>query len=134
MNKYIAVPMAFGLVCLMFVLIAGTSIPDGALSSDYDIVMDDRKMEFSINESDGFLVIIVAILAVGVISGITILGSGISEYSQSILFQSFAYLGVWAVLSIPIHEVIGDMPYFFLPIWIGLTALLCIGIFQEVKT
>lgn len=134
MNKYIAVPMAFGLVCLMFMLLAGTLLPDGALSSDYDIVLDDNRMEFSLNESDGFLVIIVAILAVGVISGITILGSGISEYSQSILFQSFGYLGVWAVLSVPIHEVIGDMPYFFLPIWIGLTALLCIGIFQEVKT
>jgi hypothetical protein len=134
MNKYIAVPMAFGLVCLMFILLGGTSLPDGALSSDYDIVLDDNNMEFSLNESDGFLVIIAAVLAVGVISGITILGSGISEYSQSILFNAFAYLGVWAVLSIPIHEVMGDMPFFFLPIWIGLTALMCIGIFQEVKT
>lgn len=60
------------------------------------------EQTFSINMSDTTLILAILIAGIGVavVAGVNILGSGLSDTSQSVLFNSVVFLGLWAVLTV----------------------------------
>ena len=78
-------------------------------------------------ETGGALLIITTAMAVGIVAGVTVLGSGLKEFSQTLIFNGIMFLGTWACLSV----VAG--PFLFIEdvgiaLWFVLTFMFMIGL------
>ena len=85
---------------------------------------------FDINMISGVIGLIIGLVAVGVIAGIHILGSGISEHSVKLIYNSTTYYGLWGVFSALAFPVFLGIPMFGLFIWLGLTLVYSLGFFE----
>jgi hypothetical protein len=73
------------------------------------------------------LAILAGALTVGVLAGVTILDTGLKEYSQKLLFTSILFLGLWACLSaISIEFMFANVLTTI--IWIALTIIYVVGL------
>jgi len=89
------------------------------------------EQDFNLWDLKGALIILTLALIVGIVAGIKVLGSGLSETSIMILFASISYLGLWACLSIVSMEfVFGHIEASLL--WIGLTIMFVLGVTQSI--
>ena len=79
----------------------------------------------------GVIIILIACIALGIIGGIRILGSGISETSVHMLFTGTLFLGLWACLTVLVSSYMYDQQLTFF-LWIGLTAMFTIGVAKEI--
>jgi len=77
------------------------------------------------------MVILIAILAVSIVAGVRVLGTGLSDTSQAMIFNSGIYLGLWGVFSVLAYSLIDDMSTFGWLIWLALTIMLVIGVAQQ---
>lgn len=94
-------------------------------------VSDIDSGVFDINMVSGFLVLIIGLVVVGVVAGIRILGSGLSEYSVDLIHKSVVYYGIWGVLSAVAYGVFLTFPYNFgVLLWFGLTFVYTLGFFH----
>ena len=94
-------------------------------------VSDIDSGVFDINMVSGFLVLITGLVVVGVVAGIRILGSGLSEYSVDLIHKSVVYYGIWGVLSAVAYGVFLTFPYNFgVLLWFGLTFVYTLGFFH----
>lgn len=146
MNKLIAIPLAIGIMCMIISMFGGVVQPDidiqqpsygKAIIDGEEVIVEIPNQEeksFSMTDPAGIVAILLIAIAVGIVAGITVLGSGISEYSQSIIFVTTVYLAVWGLLSIGILDLTGQIPVVSNLLWIFLTLLYTLGVVQEVKT
>ena len=139
MNKLLIFPLAFMFLLTIFASVFSSIHPTGS-STDYSnqqggtfqgesgnvTIPEAESQSFNIWDTTGALVILTVAIAVGIIAGIKILGSGLSEMSQGMIFNGILFLGLWACLTI----VSGD--YLFSEaivtvVWVSLTTIYIIG-------
>lgn len=83
---------------------------------------------FNLFSGDGLLITIIALAGAGILAGIGLFGSGLSDTSQVILVKSVGFLGLWGALSIfskPL--IIDDTGIYGILIYFGLTMMFGIG-------
>ena len=123
MNKLLSYPLLIMMFLSLFAFMFDLS-SEMSPSSFYTFEGVDIFVQFT---SVTTLVGIIGLACTGaVVSGITILGSGISTYSQRIIFNILIFGGLWSSLSlITLEELFSNN--IFLPIWMFLTLLYIIG-------
>lgn len=88
----------------------------------------------SINILLGTGVIIALTVSVGlvVVSGITVLGSGLNSVSVMAIFKTAFAMSLWGVCSWGAVGLLGEIPFFGLTLYFLLTFFFCIGLAGEV--
>ena len=142
MNKMLHIPLVSLFVVSIFLFVSASIEPEGE-TGDYSdasgIVIDGENaaitmpiaepQEFNIWLIAGAVVIISIAVGAGIVSGIHVLGSGASEYSQKLLVISIIYLGVWAMLTVVTAEVMFDDTITTVT-WLALTIMFALGMAQ----
>jgi hypothetical protein len=112
--------------------INGTFVESGTQKS---LSTSGNEYNFSINETQGILAIVIAVSVIGSIIGIRVLGSGLSEMTVKILYNTIFFYGVWGLFSVFSLELLS-----LIPVGIGwiiyfiLTCMLSFGIVQQINS
>ena len=146
MNSLIVYPLI-----IMFVVAMGSQIYSASLTTfayngtlttgqngsqtldevTYDLSPEQTDAVFDINLSSGFLALVIGLVAVGILAGIKVLGSGLSNFSVALIYKSTTYYGIWGVFSALSYAVFASFPYNFgILFWFGLTLIYSLGFFQ----
>jgi hypothetical protein len=139
MNKLLIFPMGFMFVLTLFSLlyVGGTYTADSQNYSSQQGFQTDNKtgyvtiptakqQTFNISTATGIMLILTIAIAIGIVAGIKVLGSGLSDPSQSMIFNGILFGGLWACLSIVSSQFLFDtMPATML--WMTLTIVYIIG-------
>jgi hypothetical protein len=140
-NKLLVFPLAFMFLLTIYSVVDTGSHGTGysedyknstGLKTDsktgYVDVPNAGSKSFSIwdNNAGASMVIFIAAIAIGVIAGIKILGSGLSGLSQSMIFNSVLFLGLWACLSVIAGVYLFSQEMTGI-LWVGLTTVYIIG-------
>lgn len=140
MNKLLLFPIAVMFILTIFSSIFSDEYYSGSTpdhSSTGEIVVDNSTTEITVPEGgshsfniwgiSGAMVILTIAVTVGILLGIHVVGSGISDTSQKMVFSSILFLGLWTYLSIVSAEF-----FFALAIttiaWVGLTMIFILGV------
>ena len=97
---------------------------------EQEITQEMEDAIFDINMVSGMVSLIIGLVAVGVLAGVQVLGSGLSEYSVKLIHKSVTYYGLWGVFSALSFTLFSGIPTFGLFIWLGLTLVYSLGFFQ----
>lgn len=97
---------------------------------EQEISQEIGDIVFNINMITGIVALIIGLVALGVIAGIRILGSGLSEYSVKLIHKSATYYGLWGIFSALSFTAFSGIPTFGLFLWLGLTLIYSLGFFQ----
>ena len=97
---------------------------------EQEISQEISDAVFDINMTTGIVALIIGLVAIGVIAGIRVLGSGLSEYSVKLIHKSATYYGLWGVFSALSFGLFSGIPTFGLFIWLGLTLVYSLGFFS----
>ncbi len=88
--------------------------------------------------ADGLLALLIGFVAIGVTIGISILGSGLSESSQNILYKSIVYYAIWGIFSVFAYNMgvigISNIPTFGSLIYLFMTIVYTVGVQQQINT
>lgn len=138
MNKLILFPLTLMFILTAFAFIYnGDTLTSSISENEYNMSINGTNATVDIPIGDmytfdiwgatGVMVILVAALFLGVLTGIRILGSGLSDYSQKLIFMSTVYLGLWAVLTVATSSYIfGGI--FGTMFWLAITFMYVVGI------
>lgn len=88
---------------------------------------------FDVNMTAGLIALIIALVVVGAVAGIRVLGSGLSNYSVQLIHKAAVYYGLWGIFSALSYVAFSSIPIFGLFLWIGLTLVYSIGFFQTLN-
>jgi hypothetical protein len=91
------------------------------------IIPGAESQEFDIWGSSGIIVIVIAAIAIGVVSGITVLGSGLSDEAQKMIVNSVLFLGLWACLSVVSSSVMFENMVTII-LWFSITMIFMLGL------
>lgn len=145
MNRLLLIPLSIGMMCLIMAVVGGVTYTEdysldtkdnGSMSingSDTSYDLPDTDNNFNLWSADGFVAILIIAIAIGAVAGISFLGSGLSEYSQNIVFVSVTYMGVWAVCSLAMYQYVQDIPLFGAVVWLVLTVMYMFGVVEVVQ-
>lgn len=86
-----------------------------------------QKETFNIWGATGAMVILIASIGVGIVAGIKLLGSGLSDTAQTLIYQSILFLGLWACLSVMTSQIMFAESIITF-VWVGLTIMFIIGL------
>lgn len=78
------------------------------------------------------IAIILAAISIGIVAGIKVLGSGLNELAQSLIFNSVLFLGLWACVSAISGDYLFDNAFMTM-FWIGITVTYVIGLGQHLN-
>ena len=143
MNKPLVFPLIIMFV-MSLVLFTMSAIAPAAVTGDYSdasgITIDDEERTVLIPAADsqtldiwaigGFMVLILAGVAIGITAGVGVLGSGLSDSAQRIIVVSFIYLGMWACLTV-ITSIIMWETTIGTVTWLALTIIFLLGVSSE---
>jgi len=107
---------------------------DGS-STQYEITIPttDERVSFSFFSPEGFLLLLIGLVAIGVASGISVLGSGFTQMSQSLIFQFGIYFSIWGILSAVAYLLLSNMDDYGAILWVILTLCYTIGFTSEMS-
>jgi len=148
MNKLLMFPIAFLFIIALFTVTLGAT-KSPASSEDFsqsgEFVLngtDDASGDFSIEGAEtvsfdiwgveGLLVLLSIGVAVGIVAGIKILGSGVDALTHALIFNGIIYFGIWAALTIISSDIMfenGVMGF----TWMGLTLMFVLGFTRETQ-
>jgi len=145
MNKMMVFPLAFLLILSIFSAI-NTGITytghsqdmsdiDGFVINDSETtisVPEAEEQEFDIWQGTYAIFIVVTAMGIGIIAGITVLGSGLKDYSAKLMFDGILFLGLWTCLSV-VTIMYMFMNVFTTLFWIGLTVMYTIGVGNQMS-
>lgn len=147
--RYIIIPMAIIITLFIFGLFYNDQTFDQNLLSGYNssaingtfteggteksLATEGDEYDFAINETQGIIAIIIAVSVVGSIIGIRVLGSGLSEKTVTILYNTIFFYGVWALFSAFSLTLLLLIPIGGWIIYFILTAMLSFGIVQQIN-
>ena len=143
MNKALTFPLVV-MFLVSLVLFASTSIEPEGSTEDYSnssgVNIDDANRTVLIPQAEtqtiniwlvgGAIAIVIAAVAIGIVSGIQFLGSGITETSQRYVVIGFIYLGLWACLTVITSTLMFDTLLTTI-IWFGMTIIFMLGLSSE---
>ena len=99
--------------------------------TEQELRQEMKDAVFNVNMVTGFIVLIISIVVVGVLAGLRVLGSGLSEYSVKLIYNSTTYYGLWGIFSVLGFTLFSNIPYSFgLFFWFGLTLVYSLGFFE----
>lgn len=138
MNKLLIIPLTFMLITTIIgmlydpnfdFLTSQTAVGNSTIGGNNTTVNVPGSGTFSINidSSAAIMAIMACAIGVGVIAGFSLFGSGLSDTSQTILFNSVIFLGLWGVLSLFASNLI-FVDTVLTVLWIGLTIIYLIGL------
>jgi len=140
MNKFIVFPLSILLMIVVINFIGGNTLSgDGfAVNTTGDATINGTTttyesqgggvFSFDLFSGDGILVTMIALGAVGIVAGIQLFGSGLSETSQRMIVLSVAFLGLWGALSIMAKDTITEgTGWFGIILYLVLTIIYGIG-------
>jgi hypothetical protein len=84
------------------------------------------SQNFNIWGTAGILVIVTAAVAIGIIAGIKVLGSGLDDLSHSLIFNSILFLGLWACLTIVSRDLM-FVNIIMQILWLSMTMVYMLG-------
>ena len=93
---------------------------------------ENWRISFSLNEAFQVLGLVVGIIALGVVVGLRVLGSGISDESVSAVIKGSAYMSVWAVFSVLAFPLMSSILVFGTILYFFLTVLYCLGTINSI--
>ena len=143
MNKMLLFPLVIMFIISM-VLFASTAMKPEAATEDYSdssgVTIDGSNRTVLIPQAEtqtiniwlvgGAIAIVIAAVAIGIVSGIQFLGSGITETSQRYVVVGFIYLGLWACLTVITSAMLFDSLLTTI-IWFGITIIFMFGLSEE---
>ena len=143
MNKALVFPLIIMFI-VSLVLFASASIAPQTTTGEYSessgIVVDGSYEEIQIvDESSvtldvwsvaGFMVLVVAAIAIGITAGVGVLGSGLSDSAQRIIIISIIYMGLWACLTVITATMLWETTIGTVT-WLGLTIIFLLGVSSE---
>jgi hypothetical protein len=91
-----------------------------------------KTYNFGLGLTTGFLIFLTVAVAIGVASGITILGSGLSGSSVMIIFKSTVFFMMWGFCSALGIGLIVSVPVFGYVIYLILTLLYSVGVILSI--
>jgi len=140
MNKFIVFPLSILLMIVVINFIGGNTLSgDGfAVNTTGDSTINGTTSTyeaqgggifgFDLFSGDGLLVTMIALGAVGIVAGIQLFGSGLSETSQRMIVLSVSFLGLWGALSIMAKDTITEgTGWFGIILYLVLTIIYGIG-------
>lgn len=102
-----------------------------------DIDLPDRvkspDITLKVDSLTSALVILTVGIAAGIIAGIRFFGSGLSIYSQNLIFKTVTFFGLWAIISIMASDLIFSIDIFGVLIWLGLTLIFALGFILHIQ-
>lgn len=104
-----------------------TITEDGAEKTGSVDIPGSESQSFDMWGSTGAMLIIVAAIAVGILAGIQIVGSGLGEHAQALVFDGVLYFGLWACLTIIARDMLFAATITSI-LWITLTTTFVIGL------
>jgi hypothetical protein len=113
------------------VAINGTFVESGTEKS---LATSGNEYSFAINETQGMMAIVIAVSIIGSIIGIRVLGSGLSEMTVKILYNTIFFYGVWALFSVFSLGLLLLIPIGGWIIYFILTGMLSFGIVQQINS
>lgn len=81
----------------------------------------------------GIIALIIVMIAVGVIAGIHVLGSGLSDTSINVIYKSVFFYSVWILLSVFGYPAINSVPVFGWILYFTLTLLFSLGVVEQIQ-
>lgn len=81
----------------------------------------------------GVIAVVIVVMAIGVVAGITVLGSGLSDVSVSIIYKSVMFYTLWLLLSVFGLEGITTVPIFGWVFYFFLTLVYSLGVVQQIQ-
>lgn len=129
-----------------FYLVTPATFGSGGFLAHYDNLEDFNdhwSTDFVGNSDDGLIYnildtnilwgVVIAILGASVVFGVSVFGSGLSEFAQKMLYLSVGWGVIWAFLSVVSLGVLSDdgLDIFGPIIYFGLTFMFIIGIMLE---
>lgn len=96
-----------------------------------DVVQDVNYFNFNIDPFTAGIAILITIIAIATVTGISILGSGLSGESVKVILICSSYIGLWTLLSLLAKPLIDSILYFGGLIYIILTVMYVIGVIQN---
>lgn len=147
MNKLLLFPLTVMLFATIFTFGYSAIAAVGGLDqdlSDQSVIIDEsgtwknatveipgaESQQFDIWGSGGVMVIIIAAIAVALVGGINVVGTGLSDQAQSVLFDSVFWLGLYGVLSVSCYAMISSSQIFVVA-WILLTLMYGVGFMMD---
>lgn len=108
-------------------IISGTQSLNG---SSQDIELDNANLDLTFDMQNGLLLIVGSGIALGLI-GLQVVGSGLGERAQKIIWNGIIYYGLWAIFSILGYNSILSIPLFGALLWFMLTFFYSYGVFNK---
>lgn len=81
----------------------------------------------------GVIAIIVVMIAIGVIAGIQVLGSGLSDFSVSVIYKSVFFYSIWIIISAFGYDALGSIPIIGSIFYFILTLFYSLGVAQQIQ-
>lgn len=144
MNKLLVIPLAIMLMLQIFTMLYSPITLPGTQEFDPDMQYRDENgnlvyMEVSgvggqtidMATMVGLIALLIAGIAAGIAAGFSILGSGLSTFSQQLIINAIVYIGIWTFLSVlavvqgVMNTTLGAV------LFIVLTVMFVIGFVQE---
>jgi len=139
MNKLLMFPLALMFIISIFVFLETSIQPEGS-SDDYSnssgiVIGGDNgtvdiptasSQTFNIWGVGGVMIIITAAVAIGIVAGIKVLGSGLDDLSHSLVFNGILFLGLWSCLTIVSRELMFENIIMQI-LWLTLTMIYMLG-------
>ena len=145
MNKLLMFPLAVMFMVSMFIFVSLAVSPvteTGNYSNTSGIIIDDE--EHYIDSDSGksqsielwavgaFLILLGIALAAGIVSGISFVGSGLTDTSQKMIFLSIMFLGLWGALTVISTTIFFDN-IIMTVIWLNLSFTFVVGLAFEIN-
>jgi hypothetical protein len=113
---------------------SGTNVTgaNGPVSGEVQ-VPESSKQTFNIWTTEGTIIIITVCIGVGILAGITVLGSGLKEFSIKLIFYGILYMGIWACLSFAASTYLFNIDL-MLYFWVALTLIYVMGVGIQLNT
>lgn len=141
MNKMIGFPLAFMFMLTIFTMAdTGNTFTNQHtnISNEWQMtnapnqtgtikVGNNTSSEYNIWGLTGAIVILISALAIGILMGFSVLGSGFSGVSQIMVFTTILFVGLWMILSIVAQEYLLGM-IFTQILWVVLTVSYIVGV------
>lgn len=141
MNRFLIIPFMFMAIIAVISVMSGqaftTAEQDFNESLDPDPNENDQNL-FSLFgglvSSSAVIGIVIGAAGVAIVASISLFGSGLSEFAQSLLFRGVLYFSLWALLSgfswnlLSDNDLNGMGEY----AWLGITLLYVVGFGQDV--
>lgn len=121
--------ITFSLSILSVLTIFSMLLNNGQIT---DLGVGFQGFTMSMDAQTGIITLIIVILVAGVASGLNVFGSGLNEQAVRNLTLGIAYGGLWALLSVLSYKFFEAVQVFGLVIWLSLTIMYVVGVFNKV--